>query len=192
MNKSDSKYYNTALLMDEALLILLEKKEFEFITITEVCQKAGVNRSTFYLHYENMDDLLMETIEMINRRFNKAFNNKKVNASLASKEELFFIDDDNLIPYLNFVKENKKIYKLINAKPYIFKSQSKLNSFYVDIFDKVLEKYNVSKEEKDYVFSYYTFGTVAIIQKWLERDCVDEISFIVEIIKKLIGYNYEK
>ena len=104
MNKSESKYYNTALLMDEALLRLLEKKDFEFITITEVCQKAGVNRSTFYLHYENMDDLLVETIQMINKRFNEAFNNKKVNASLASKEELFFIDDENLIHYLTFVK----------------------------------------------------------------------------------------
>ena len=90
MNKSESKYYNTALLMDEALLRLLEKKDFEFITITEVCQKAGVNRSTFYLHYENMDDLLVETIQMINKRFNDAFNNKKVNASLASKEERFY------------------------------------------------------------------------------------------------------
>ena len=50
MNKSESKYYNTALLMDEALLILLEKKEYDFITVKEICEKAGVNRSTFYLH----------------------------------------------------------------------------------------------------------------------------------------------
>ena len=61
MNKSESKYFNTALLMDEALLFLLEKKDFEFISVKEVCDKAGVNRSTFYLHYENMDDLLIRT-----------------------------------------------------------------------------------------------------------------------------------
>ena len=59
MNKSESKYFNTALLMNEALLLLLEKKDYEFITVTEICQKAGVNRSTFYLHYESMDDLLI-------------------------------------------------------------------------------------------------------------------------------------
>ena len=53
MNKSESKYFNTALLMDEALLLILEKKEFEFISVKEICDKAGVNRSTFYLHYEN-------------------------------------------------------------------------------------------------------------------------------------------
>lgn len=38
--------------MDEALLALLEKKEFAYITIRELCAAAGVNRSTFYLHYQ--------------------------------------------------------------------------------------------------------------------------------------------
>ena len=74
MNKSESKYYNTALLMDQALLLLLEKKEYDFITVKEVCEKAGVNRSTFYLHYETMDDLLKECIELINKSFLSAFD----------------------------------------------------------------------------------------------------------------------
>ena len=74
MNKNESKYYNTALLMDEALLQILEKKDFDFISIKEICQKAGVNRSTFYLHYENTNELLEETIgyipETISCRYN--------------------------------------------------------------------------------------------------------------------------
>ena len=78
MNKSESKYFNTALLMNEALLLLLEKKDYEFVTVTELCQKAGVNRTTFYLHYETMDDLLLETIEMVNKKFNDTFNNRKL------------------------------------------------------------------------------------------------------------------
>ena len=41
--------------MNEALLILLEKKNYEYITVKEICEKAGVNRSTFYLHYETME-----------------------------------------------------------------------------------------------------------------------------------------
>ena len=61
MNKNESKYFNTAIRMDEALIALLEKKDFEYISIKEICQKAGVNRSTFYLHYENTADLLKET-----------------------------------------------------------------------------------------------------------------------------------
>lgn len=58
MNRSESKYYNIALLMDQASVELLNKKEYEFITVKEICEKAGVNHSTFYLHYETIDDLL--------------------------------------------------------------------------------------------------------------------------------------
>ena len=69
MNKSESKYFNTAMKMDEAFLSLLEKKDFEYITIKEICACAGVNRSTFYLHYETTRDLLTETLEYMNSRF---------------------------------------------------------------------------------------------------------------------------
>ena len=68
MNKSESKYFNTALRMDEALLALLERKDLEYITVKELCQQAGVNRSTFYLHYETIGDLVSETVELVNRR----------------------------------------------------------------------------------------------------------------------------
>lgn len=69
MNKSESKYFNTALLMDEALIRLLEVKDYEYITVKEICEKAGVNRSTFYLHYETVNDLLSECLENIKKRF---------------------------------------------------------------------------------------------------------------------------
>ena len=49
MNKSESKYFATAVRMDEAFLRLLEKKDFAYITVKELCETAGVHRSTFYL-----------------------------------------------------------------------------------------------------------------------------------------------
>ena len=47
MNKSESKYHNTALLMNQALVELLNKKDFEYITVKEICAKAG--GKSFYL-----------------------------------------------------------------------------------------------------------------------------------------------
>lgn len=41
MNKSESKYYNTACLMDEAFILLLDKKDYEYITVKEICEKRG-------------------------------------------------------------------------------------------------------------------------------------------------------
>ena len=43
MNRSESKYFATAARMDEAFLELLEKKDFTYITVKEICEKAGVN-----------------------------------------------------------------------------------------------------------------------------------------------------
>ena len=69
MNKSESKYFNTATKMDIALISLLKKKEFGYITVSEICKIAGVNRSTFYLHYENVEDLLNETTQYLLNEF---------------------------------------------------------------------------------------------------------------------------
>lgn len=69
MNKNESKYFNTAVKMDKAFLALLEKKDFAYITVKEICEEAGVNRSTFYLHYETLEDLLSESMEYMNEHF---------------------------------------------------------------------------------------------------------------------------
>lgn len=186
MNKSESKYYNTAVLMDEALLLLLETKDFDFITIKEICNKAGVNRSTFYLHYENTNDLLVEAIDLINKRFNESFNNITYDVN-SSKEDSFFITNEYLIPYLTFVKENKRVFKLIHDKPYIFDRNKVNTKLYEDTFTLILDKFNVKEEEKKYIFAYYTNGMLAIVLKWLENDCKDEIKFIANLMINIIN-----
>ena len=105
MNKQDSKYFNTASYMDEALLVLLEKKDYEFITVKEICQIAGVNRSTFYLHYEKMDDLLEETVNYVSNKFNSKLKNIDADAEITKK---ILTSDKYLRPYLSFIKEKRK------------------------------------------------------------------------------------
>ena len=55
MNKSQSKYFNTAVKMDEALLSLLEKKDFEYITIKEICEEYSLKqiKDVIYQAYNN-------------------------------------------------------------------------------------------------------------------------------------------
>lgn len=69
MTRSESKYFVTATKMDEAFLRLLEKKDISYITVKEICETAGVNRSTFYLHYETISDLLSESVNYLNDQF---------------------------------------------------------------------------------------------------------------------------
>lgn len=185
MNKSESKYFGTAALMDEALLCLLEKKDFEYITVKEVCQKAGVNRSTFYLHYESIDDLLAETIEMINKRFFAAFVGKGEevkNIPNTKKEDLIFISPEYLTPYLEFVKENKRVFKTIHNNPKLFEVEKTFGKMYKDIFEPILKKFDISKESQTYIFEFFVQGVLGIIMKWISLDCKDEVEFIQNLI----------
>ena len=134
----------------------------------------------------------METMELINNRFTLAFNNEVIDPKSTNKKELFLIDDKYLIPYLNLIKEYKKIYKLIHNKPNIFNNQKAYKELYKNLFEIILDKYGVSTDEKEYVFVYFSFGVLAIIDKWIEKDCQDDVCKIANLIKKLIGYENVK
>ena len=166
--------------MDEALLLLLEQKEYDSITVKEICKKAGVNRSTFYLHYESMNDLLEETVGMINDRFK---------ASLASvptddPRKVVLTSEKYLRPYLGFIKENMRAYKVIHENDHLFNSQKTFEGFYQSIFSPALTNFGVKESEKKYVFAFYTQGTVAIIGKWLDDNCRDDIDMIIDLIMR--------
>ena len=60
MGMAETKFANTAKKMDSALLRLLETTAFEKISVTMLCNEAQVNRSTFYAHYSDTSDLLVE------------------------------------------------------------------------------------------------------------------------------------
>ncbi|MGN1295664.1 MAG: TetR/AcrR family transcriptional regulator [Bacilli bacterium] len=181
MNKNESKYYNTALLMDEALLELLEKKEFDFITVKEICKKAGVSRSTFYLHYISMDDLLRETIEMVNEKFSSSLVSPDSDKELVSS---ILTVDKFLRPYLLFVKNNLKIYRLIHDKSELFNISKQTEDLYIGLFDRVLSNFGVQENEKKYVFRFYVEGVLGIIKEWIASSCEDDIDLIISLITR--------
>ena len=189
MNKNQSKYYNTAICMNQAHLRLLQKKEYDYITIKEICQTAGVNRSTFYLHYENVAELLEETVQNVNREFFEKFSKNSELVSpdgSAAKKDGLYITPEYLQPYLAFVKQNKKIFKLTCEKSTLFQADKTLAHMYKNVFYPVLEKYGVPDEEKPYLFEYYFKGLIAVIQKWVELDCKTDANVIMALILRLL------
>ena len=190
MNKSESKYFNTARLMNQALLILLEKKEIELITVKEICEKAGVNRSTFYLHYDTIDDLFKETIESLNREFLSSFELKDAKPLITNgnKDDLIFIKEEFLKPYLEFVKNNKRVLKMIHKRAILFENENIYNKMSEELFFPILSRFGVQKEEQVFRLEFFTKGTAAIIDKWLMLDCEMPIQKIVDIIIDSVNY----
>ena len=190
MNKSESKYFNTALRMDEALLALLEEKDLEYITVKELCHRAGVNRSTFYLHYETISDLVNETMEMINRRFLSYFpqHGEEVLGNLDSREReaLILITREYLLPYLRFIRENKKVYRAAFRNPGSMQSYTRYGELKQHILNPILERFEIPATHRPYYMAYYIEGIAAIVKEWLRQDCKDEVEMVAGIIESCV------
>ncbi len=186
MNKNESKYFNTAVKMDKALIDLLEKKDFEYITIKEICASAGVNRSTFYLHYENTADLLKETTQYITDSFLSYFSVEK--QSIAYKfencdlKDLVFVTPEYLSPYLTFIKENQRIFKTSIKQFGSMDFDSVYNKMFKYIFNPVLARFDFPEKDRAYILKFYLVGITAIVMEWLKNDCSEEIDNIIRII----------
>ena len=186
MNKSESKYFNTAVRMDMALISLLEKKDFEYITIKEICDTAGVNRSTFYLHYENTSDLLKETTRYIIDKHLAYYEIDQKRISLqfetCKHEELLFITNEYLVPYLTFIKDNQRLFKVSIKQFNSLNMDEVYGRMFKHVFNPILERFNVPKKERAYVMKFYLTGVFAIVMEWLDKNCSDNMATVIKVI----------
>lgn len=190
MNKSESKYFNTALRMDEALIALLEEKDLEYITVKEICRLAGVNRSTFYLHYETIADLADETMEMIDRRFLSYFPRREEEVldhiGSRKREELVLVTREYLLPYLRFIRDNKRVYRAAFRAPGSMQAGLRYGELKQRIIGPILERFGVPAAHRPYYMAYYVEGIAAIVKEWLSQDCRDDVEMVAGIIEACV------
>ena len=190
MNKSESKYFNTALRIDEALIALLEEKDLEYITVKEICQRAGVNRSTFYLHYDTVADLVNEAAEMVNQRFLSYFPQQKeeILQGMDSREpeDLILVTREYLLPYLRFIRDNKKVYRAAFRNPGGMWVDTRYVELKQHILHPILERFEIPAVHQPYYIAYYVEGIMAIVKEWLRKDCADEVETVAYIIEACV------
>lgn len=184
MNKSESKYFNTAVKMDKAFLDLLAEKDFEYITVKDICKRAGVNRSTFYLHYDTVADLLDESVEYMLSDFLKYFSENDIGSKINNSplDELIFIKPDYIIPYLSYIKDNKKLFQTAVLHSGTLQLDKNYKKLFEYVFSPILTRFDVPENERHYTMAFYINGIIALIMEWLKRDCRESIEDIADII----------
>ncbi len=187
MNKSESKYFNTAVRMDKALISLLEKKDFSYITVSEICKTAGVNRSTFYLHYETVGDLLEETTRYLLDDFMSCFPMDAEQLAAHYRDgdshQLNFITAQYLHPYLTYIRDNRRVFSTVLSNGSSFGFEGIFNRLYRHIFDPILERFHYPTAHRPYVMRFYLNGLNAVVTEWLRHGCeqsVEELSAIIQ------------
>ena len=150
----------------------------------DVCERAGVNRSTFYAHYDNLYDLLKETQERAVSEFFASLSSTVgvVDISKMSADELIFISPQYLVPYLTFVKKNRRLYEVYNNSG-AFQSGEMDQQLIENIFVPIYAKNGVTERKVvEYMSRYFISGVTAITMEWVKRGCEDDILFICEVI----------
>lgn len=195
MNKSESKYFATAAKMDEAFLKLLQKKDFAYITVKEICEGAGVNRFTFYLHYETLGDLLSESVNHMNEQFLEYM--KKDSEAFVTKlrtcplEELYLVTPEYLTPYLGYVKEHRRLFLTATENAAVLGTDDTYGRMLRYVFTPILERYGVPQADRAYIMAFYIRGLMAIITEWLKNDCSDSVEYIISVIQKCVMCHQE-
>ena len=175
--KGNRRTLYTKKIIKESLIELLQTNDIHQITVTNICNKADINRGTFYSYYKDAFDLLQsiedELFDQILRYLNET-----------PAEDY---TDSLLIKVLELIAENKDLCKILLCKQRdgriidrILYIASKANL--EPLFDKSNE---FDESHFDYLIRYSVGGILAIIQVWLENNLKKSPREIVKIINNI-------
>ena len=151
----------------EALFECLKEKDINKITISSLCEKADINRSTFYKYYGSQYDVIKEMEQEVIKLINAQLNDQP-------KETSF-------IQLLQFLKANKETIELFFACN--VDNEFPKQVLALDSINNQLEK--VSQNDP-YIKAYILFGSLAIIQQWIDAGCIESCEEIANIINRIV------
>lgn len=155
-SKTDRRVSRTRREIMRAFMNLLEEKEFNKITIAELTEKADVNRRTFYLHFQDIFDLL----EKLDNKLVDEFGEQLDQQSIKS-----IADFQNVV--LIFLHEHANLTKVL-LKNQDSQLLAKMMQIEIDFhFNHSVFK---SEIERQYCREYIENGLKTILADWLDRN----------------------
>lgn len=106
-----------------------------------------------------------------------------ISAKLLYLNKLYLVTPKYLEPYLQFVKNNKRLFRTTLKYYELFKWNNTYAYMYEHIFNPILDRYDASENVKAYLVSFYMKGLIAIIDRWVLNDCAESIPELMDIIK---------
>lgn len=185
MKRSDDlRIRKTKLSIKTALYELLKEKPFEEISVMDITKKAMINRSTFYLHYKDKENLLSCLSEEV-------FEELEGYLNLISKENLDKSKSDgtpfpHIVPILTYIKKNPDFFKLIALSSY-------KHTFYISLANKLSERtfpiifeFRQDKLTSTYGPSILINVLSCILTKWIKNDMRESPEDLANLITKIV------
>lgn len=176
--KNNRQYQGSAARMEQTMLEVMNTTPLEKITVRLICEKAGVNRSTFYAHYTDIYDM----IEQMETNLQKALMDDYPVPGNVTPFSL-----ESFIPFLRFIRKHKDFYHIALKTRRDFP----LKQGYTPLWEQVIKPYCsragiTCEREMLYYFISFQSGFTMILKHWVEQDCIEDEERIAQIIQNTI------
>lgn len=155
MSEINRRVAVTKRMVKEGLIRILEKKPLEKVNITELCQEAGINRTTFYRYYELPRDVLTE---MQNEFFEETFDHFQKPLTISDIEHLFV-----------FLSEHAELVKLF----FRYNSDTDWTNIFTRIYTSFPEMrmikafQNLDENSAKLLSTYLAGGAYFLARQWI-------------------------
>lgn len=157
--KKDRRVAMTKRMLKEALTGVLRETDIYHVSIRELCDKADVNRTTFYKYYGSQFDLLSDMENDLLSFLSKTITEHSTNAEKIIETACEYLE--NHIEFARLIINN-------NVDPLFPQKLFSLDSMREATLKEYFEKHDESTI--DYLFNYITYGAYRIICIWLNKE----------------------
>lgn len=184
--KEDRRTAYSKKMIREALYELMKDRPLNKITIKELCEKADVNRSTFYAHYLDIYDLHEKIIKEYFTKQHQVIQH--ILSYLSTKEDITSLTTADFyeiaLYFVNTIKENKELYKFIYNQNSNAASHISFNNVFFRRIDEMLPDSLHDIFRRSFVF--ISGGTSVLMIEWLKNECDTP----TEQLAKSLAYYY--
>lgn len=167
MNTSNNKRRKASIERIENIFMeLLENKELDQVSVSDLCKRAHLNRSTFYANYNDIYDLADKLRRKIEMTFTQLYQ-EEITKSFNSNDYL-------------------KLFRYIRDHQMLYRTYFKLgydDNYHIIAFDKELAEEHFQNRFIKYHMEFFRAGITHIIKLWLKNGCQESPEDMFEIIK---------
>jgi len=158
-NKDNRQVKRTKTWIFDALMLLMDKKPYEKITVSDIADKAGIARPTFYRNYNDKDDVIFEYLmNTVNIELSNTGKSKN-----EDKEEVIAL----IFDFKYMIKHQKNLKKILSTADIENRIQRELQKYPMSL----IERYKKQLSAEEYLICHYKIcyqitGSLRILLDW--------------------------
>ena len=178
VDKKDPRIRRTLAAIRQAFFDLVLEKDYSNISITELTERAEVNRKTFYLHYKSLNDLVRELEEEVSKDIMRLLENESESLDVVGCVSKFY----------RYMDESSEVYRRLLCDP-------GNQSFYHHVTDNILHSptfrrfYEASKHPE--IVRAYCSAITSMYRAWLDAGQKFPLSELERYAGELMLHGYD-